>query len=115
MYLFLQGLKRLKKIQPKGRSELIPAEYSISGDLNRGVSSSMSHCDGALKDGVVRRTTIPIPIKFKRSVNEEAVRKFREHHKHDEFDLNLGRTIREQPSKEIGPKRLKVRGPSSRS
>ncbi|KAI8530512.1 hypothetical protein RHMOL_Rhmol11G0064900 [Rhododendron molle] len=111
-----QGLKRLKKLQPKGRSQLVPAEYSISGDLNQVVSSSTSHCkDGALKDAVARRTTIPISIKFKRSVHEEAVSKFREHHKHDEFDINLGRTMREQPSKEIGSNKLKVRGPSSRS
>lgn len=111
-----QGLKRLKKLQPKGRSQLVPPECSISGDLNRDSSSSTSHCkDGATGNTISRRTTIPISIKFKRSVNEEAVSKFIDHHEDDKFELNLGRMTREQPSTGIGPKRLKVRGPSSRS
>ena len=66
---------------------------------------------------------MPMPIKFKRVANEEAMgSRQREHNnnRRDRYHHDLGKTTtttttttrREPPSLEIGPKRLKVRGPS---
>ena len=71
---------------------------------------------------------MPMPIKFKRVGNEEAMgSRQREHNnnnnnnnnnRRDRYHHDLGKTTtttttrREPPSLEIGPKRLKVRGPS---
>lgn len=56
---------------------------------------------------------MPISIKFKRMANEEAMGgRQREHQQRRDRYSDLGKTMREAPSIEIGPKRLKVRGPS---
>ncbi|XP_052210475.1 lysine-specific demethylase JMJ13 isoform X2 [Diospyros lotus] len=115
-----QGLKRLKKLQPTGRCEVSTStECSNSDNLNRTVTCSITRAketsDGALRDRQGRGTCIPISIKLKRNV-EEGASKFREHNrdKDDRSEYELGgRTVRERaPPFEIGPKRLKVKGPS---
>lgn len=68
--------------------------------------------DCAWRDGFARGSSIPISIKYKKSANEEATSRQREHQRMDRFQLELGKTLREPPPIEIGPKRLKVRGPS---
>ncbi|KAI8021266.1 Lysine-specific demethylase JMJ706 [Camellia lanceoleosa] len=99
-----QGLKRLKKLQPVGRcGQLMSAECS---------KASKETSDGASRDRFARGTTVPVSIKFKKTANEEAVSKYREHRRDGRFDHDLGRTIREPLPIEIGPKRLKVRGPT---
>lgn len=69
--------------------------------------------DSALRDRFGRGSGIPISIKYKKLGNEEAISRQREHHRKDSrYQLELGKAIREPPPTEIGPKRLKVRGPS---
>lgn len=58
-----------------------------------------------------RGSTIPISIKIKKLANEGTNRQ-REQPKKDRIQFELGKTSREPPPIEIGPKRLKVRGPS---
>uniref|UniRef100_A0A5B6ZD14 Lysine-specific demethylase JMJ706 n=1 Tax=Davidia involucrata TaxID=16924 RepID=A0A5B6ZD14_DAVIN len=99
-----QGLKRLKKLQPEGRCEqLISSECSTADNPSRDITHSKEAPDGALRDRFARGTSIPISIKFKKTANEEAVSKHRD---------DLVRTTKEPLPIEIGPKRLKVRGPS---
>ncbi|XP_040989654.1 lysine-specific demethylase JMJ706-like [Juglans microcarpa x Juglans regia] len=111
-----QGLKRLKKVQTEGRcGQLMPSDCCITDE---------SHCkftppthyketpDCAWRDGFARGSSIPISIKYKKLANEEATSRQREHQRMDRFQLELGKTLREPPPIEIGPKRLKVRGPS---
>lgn len=111
-----QGLKRLKKLQPQGRCGQLPlSECSMATEQNRSFSSSSHHSkrstDNVPRDRFSAGTTMPISIKFKKMANEEAMSRQREHHRKDRFH-DLGKTMREPPSIEIGPKRLKVRGPS---
>lgn len=55
---------------------------------------------------------IPISIKFKKLVHEDSRQQEREHPRKDRLQLELGKSTREAPPIEIGPKRLKVKGPS---
>ncbi|KAG8382522.1 hypothetical protein BUALT_Bualt05G0086200 [Buddleja alternifolia] len=97
----LQGFKRLRKRQ-QGQ-QLTSSECSIPDDLSRNCSlnsgASKEASVGSSREKLVRGSNIPISIKFKKASNEEASSK-------------LGKTTREPPPIEIGPKRLKVRGPS---
>jgi hypothetical protein len=68
--------------------------------------------DSALRDRFGRGSAIPISIKYKKLGNEEAISRQREHQRKDRYQLELGKATREPPPVEIGPKRLKVRGPS---
>ncbi|KAA8522011.1 hypothetical protein F0562_012675 [Nyssa sinensis] len=104
-----QGLKRLKKLQSKGRCEqLISSECSTTEDLSHdfSITHSKEASDSALRDRIARGTSIPISIKFKNTGNEEAVSK----HRDDRFHHDLVKTTKELPPIEVGPKRLKVRG-----
>lgn len=87
----------------------------MTTEQNRSFSSSSHHSkrstDNVPRDRFSAGTTMPISIKFKKMANEEAMSRQREHHRKDRFH-DLGKTMREPPSIEIGPKRLKVRGPS---
>ncbi|KAJ0802542.1 putative [histone H3]-dimethyl-L-lysine(36) demethylase [Helianthus annuus] len=91
-----QGLKRLKRVQPEVRSRHDSAsERSIhSKEADQSVSN--------------RGSTTHISIKYNKTGNEEAVSKYK--------DCNLnhepGKTTREPPHQEKGPKRLKIKGPS---
>ncbi|KAL6979902.1 Lysine-specific demethylase jmj13 [Sarracenia purpurea var. burkii] len=102
-----QGLKRLKKLQPVGRrcGQLMSAESKTAEKSRHNVTTAsvVNHSKdtssgGVLRDRIARATTtIPISIKFKKTLKED--------------DPNLGRLMREPPPAEIGPKRLKVKGP----
>lgn len=86
-------------------------------DESNGKAVPPSNCkeapDSALRDRFGRGSAIPISIKYKKLGNEEAIsRQQREQHRKDRYQVELGKAIREPPSLEIGPKRLKVRGPS---
>lgn len=112
-----QGLRRLKKLQFEGRcGQTMSSECSRTDDEPNRNHTSTSNCKDAPENGsrdrFTRGSSIPISIKFKKLVNDEATSRQREHHRADKFQYDLGKTMREPPPIEIGPKRLKVRGPS---
>ncbi|XP_059444192.1 lysine-specific demethylase JMJ13 isoform X1 [Corylus avellana] len=111
-----QGLKRLKKVQPEGRCEQVVLSDCWRTDESNCKSVPPTNCkegpDSALRDRFGRGSGIPISIKYKKLGNEEAISRQREHQRKDRYQLDLGKAIREPPPVEIGPKRLKVRGPS---
>ncbi|CAK9187295.1 unnamed protein product [Ilex paraguariensis] len=95
-----QGLKRLKKLQPEGRcGQLSPSECSAAGNHSGNYSSTHSKeaTYSALKDKFARGTTIPISAKFKKLPNVETVNKYRERHRDDRFQHELGKTMRKPP------------------
>ncbi|XP_038680297.1 lysine-specific demethylase JMJ706-like isoform X2 [Tripterygium wilfordii] len=105
-----KGLKRLKKLLPEGRNDQwMSSECQRTAEL---ICNSTSNFKEGQKDRLAKGSTIPISIKFKKFANDEASRK-QERSRVDRFQFELGKQImREPPSVEIGPKRLKVRGPS---
>ncbi|KAJ6943057.1 lysine-specific demethylase JMJ706-like isoform X1 [Populus alba x Populus x berolinensis] len=114
-----QGLKRLKKLQHEGGrfGQTTSSEYFRADESNHGSTSSISDYkeapESASKERVARGSTIPFSIKFKKLTSKEEMGRQREHHRLDRFQHELGKTMREPPPPiEIGPKRLKVRGPS---
>ncbi|KAJ6415510.1 hypothetical protein OIU84_004331 [Salix udensis] len=113
-----QGLKRLKKLQHEGRhGQTTSSEYCRADESNHGSTSVSDYKEApeiASKDRVARGSTIPISIKFKKLTYKEEMGRQREHHSRlDRFQHEAGKTRREPPPPiEIGPKRLKVRGPS---
>ncbi|KAL0331606.1 UNVERIFIED_CONTAM: Lysine-specific demethylase [Sesamum angustifolium] len=103
------SFKRLKKHQPH--------EWcSTTDDPNRNSGSNSTESKevplGGSRDKSSRGSGIPISIKFKKTPNEEVLSKHGEVHRDQRHQHELGRTMREPPPLEIGPKRLKVRGPS---
>ncbi|KAK9059385.1 hypothetical protein SSX86_022005 [Deinandra increscens subsp. villosa] len=91
-----QGLKRLKKLQSRGRSQHDSA-------------SECSIYSKAAKESVSNKgSTTHISIKYKQMGNEEAVSKYKDHNSYCE----TGKTTMEPLPQEKGPKRLKVKGPS---
>lgn len=111
-----QGLKRLKKVQPDGRcGQLMLSDCCRSDESNSKIPPPTNHKeapDSALRGRFARGSNMPISIKYKKMANEEATSRQQEHHRKDRLQLELGKTTREPPPIEIGPKRLKVRGPS---
>lgn len=115
----IQGLKRLKKLQHEGGryGQTTSSEYCRADESNHGSTSSISDYkeapESASKERVARGSSIPFSIKFKKLTSKEEMGRQREHHRLDRFQHELGKTMREPPPPiEIGPKRLKVRGPS---
>ncbi|KAI5327483.1 hypothetical protein L3X38_026879 [Prunus dulcis] len=119
-----QGFKRLKKLQAERRCGPSVPQYSCStGESTKflttstykGVSES-APMEGRFSRGstvVPRGSAVPISIKFKKLANEESVSRQREHHIKDRYhQLESGKRRRGPPPIEIGPKRLKVKGPS---
>ncbi|KAH8521536.1 hypothetical protein H0E87_002539, partial [Populus deltoides] len=111
-----QGLKRLKKLQPEGRyGQTTSSECCRTDESNRSSTSGSDYKEApesASKDRFAGGSIIPISIKFKKLINEEAMSRQREQHRRDRFRDELGKTMRKPPPIEIGPKRLKVRSPS---
>ncbi|KAK7252509.1 hypothetical protein RIF29_36496 [Crotalaria pallida] len=104
-----QGLKRLKKVVPEGRSR-IPMDISRANESSHKYSHPVNpKVDGEISSGgrFAKGNSIPISMKHKKLGNEEISRQ-RDHLRKE----RLQQTFRELPSMEIGPKRLKVRGPS---
>ncbi|XP_059641507.1 lysine-specific demethylase JMJ13-like isoform X2 [Cornus florida] len=113
----IQGLKRLKKLQSVGRcGQLVSSDCSTTGDVGRDFRPIVAHSkqspDGNSRDRFGRGTTVPTPVKLRKMGSEEAGGKHSQLHRDNRFRHEFGKTMREAPSIEIGPKRLKVRGPS---
>lgn len=118
-----QGFKRLKKLQAERCGPSVPQYSCSTGESTRflttstykGVSES-APMEGRFSRGstvVPRGSTVPISIKFKKLANEESVSRQREHHRKDRYhQLESGKRRRGPPPIEIGPKHLKVKGPS---
>ncbi|XP_075487767.1 lysine-specific demethylase JMJ13-like [Primulina tabacum] len=102
-----QGLKRLKKHQAG-----LSMQVTLSDGSAGNVSCSSSHstefketCVISSSDKMARGNRLPTSIKFKKMVNDETRSNAR-------LEYELGKYSSRPPSIEIGPKRLKVRGPS---
>lgn len=103
-----QGLKRLKKLQPEGRcGQLTLSECSTSRNSNQKSNNSAPDSSSASWNRSDRVTSIPISIKIRKMGNED---KHREHHQRRDF-FQQSKSESKSPPIEIGPKRLKVRGP----
>ncbi|KAF5477814.1 hypothetical protein F2P56_004427, partial [Juglans regia] len=112
-----QGLKRLKKVQLEGRcgALLSSSDWCRTNESNYKFIPSTRYKDEpdcSVKERFARGSNIPISIKYKTLVNEEAISRQREQQRKDRVQIEMGKTMREPPPIEIGPKRLKVRGPS---
>ncbi|XP_062026657.1 lysine-specific demethylase JMJ13 isoform X1 [Rosa rugosa] len=118
-----QGFKRLKKLQPDPRcGRSVPLQSCSTTESSTKLvttTNSKGAPENALRDDrfargstISRGSTIPFSIKFKKLTNEDSVRRQRDHHRTDIRQLELGKSRREPPPIEIGPKRLKVKGPS---
>ncbi|KAF2308817.1 hypothetical protein GH714_020307 [Hevea brasiliensis] len=112
-----KGLKRLKKLQFERRyGQTMPTECSRTDDESNHNSLSTLHRkeapESTWRDRFARGSIIPISIKFKKLVSDETMSRERESQRLDKFPHELGKTMREPPPIEMGPKRLKVRGPS---
>ncbi|XP_042055334.1 lysine-specific demethylase JMJ706-like [Salvia splendens] len=111
-----QGFKRLKKLQPEVHcKQLTSYEWCPTADhdpIRHGNSNSVDSKEASVggdKPPTARR--IPISIKFKRK--ESIVVSNHGEIDRDRIHVNeLGKTMREPRQTEIGPKRLKIRGPS---
>lgn len=104
-----QGLKRLKKYQSEGRfGEFVPVNYCES---NRKIDFKDGKV-GVLRDRPVKRSMVPLSIKVKRTPSDGPSMKHREHPTSGRFQQDKGKMSREGHPIEIGPKRLKVKGPS---
>ncbi|XP_058777485.1 lysine-specific demethylase JMJ13-like [Vicia villosa] len=105
-----QGLKRLKKVLPEGKSnrQQMNVRTSESSYKYNPVSHKVD-IGISFKDRFARGNDTPIPVRYKKSGNEEVSMNMQQnHHRRERFQ----QTYREAPSIEIGSKRLKVRGPS---
>ena len=112
----MQGFKRLKKLQPEVHcKQLTSYEWCPTADhdqIRHGHSNSADSKEASVggdKPPTARR--IPISIKFKRK--ESVVVSNHGETDRDRIHVNeLGKTMREPRQTEIGPRRLKIRGPS---
>ncbi|CAL0331595.1 unnamed protein product [Lupinus luteus] len=104
-----QGLKRLKKVLPEGRSRL-PSDSSRTNESKNKYSHPVNRKVGgeiSSMDKFASGNGIPISTRSKKLGNEEISRQG-DHPRKERFQ----QTFEEPNSIEIGPKRLKVRGPS---
>lgn len=98
----------MKKVLPEGKNgqpmdfRTNESSYKQSHPVNHKVDNEVSS-----RDRFAKGNGIPISIRYKKLGNEE-ISMQRDHHRRE----RLQQTFREPPSIEIGPKRLKVRGPS---
>ncbi|KAL6176049.1 hypothetical protein ACLB2K_052685 [Fragaria x ananassa] len=118
-----KGFKRLKKLQPDIRcgrsvplqssSTMVSSTKLVTTSYNKGAPEIASIDDRFARGNTISRgNTVPLSIKFKKLTNEDSVRRQREHHRTDIRQLELGKSRREPPPIEIGPKRFKVKSPS---
>ncbi|KAK5812939.1 hypothetical protein PVK06_028383 [Gossypium arboreum] len=90
-----EGLKRLKKHQHEGKCvQSLPSEGCRIDEPTHNIDP---------ENGMKGR--LPISIKYKKSGNEEAMSRQREQHRDE-------RWFQQEFGKSVGPKRLKVRGPT---
>ncbi|KAK8505692.1 hypothetical protein V6N12_038426 [Hibiscus sabdariffa] len=111
-----QGFKRLKKLQHEGScKQPVPSESECcrndkpNHNINRSSYSKEAPNIGADRFG---RGSLPIPIsiRYKKLDGEAEMSRQQDHQRNDRLRQELGKSKREPPT-EIGPKRLKVRGP----
>ncbi|KAJ4958970.1 hypothetical protein NE237_026081 [Protea cynaroides] len=118
-----KGLKRLKRLHPEGDLRKSSSDSCINRKPDRlcspSVNLKVTSCSTS-KDRYVGGTTAPMSFKFRQSptdlkmVNREEPERMkqREHYdRRNDFQVDVGKTKREPPPIEIGPKRLKVRSP----
>ncbi|XP_054825026.1 lysine-specific demethylase JMJ13-like [Prosopis cineraria] len=105
-----QGLKRLKRVVHEGSSPPQPMDCSRSSDSSNKFSHPIKRKwegERSVKDKFAGGNSIPISVRYKK-LGSEGVSRERDMHRKDRFQQAIG----ERPPLEIGPKRLKVRGPS---
>ena len=98
----------MKKVLPEGKSNRQQMNFrtSESSDKYNPVNDKV---DISLKNRFARGNGTPISARYKKLGNDEvSMHMQQDHHRRE----RLQQTYREAPSIEIGPKRLKVRGPS---
>lgn len=106
---FFQGLKRLKKHQPNGKcGQATSFSCSTTDDSDYNSCSSAIHSS---RNRYPNGAPIPISIKNKKVAHEEAVSKYTDNQK-DRFLPEMIKPARDPPQLEMGPKRLKIKGPS---
>lgn len=85
----------------------------VTTSNNKGAPEIASRDDRFARGNTISRgSTVPLSIKFKKLTNEDSVRRQQDHHRTDMRQLELGKSRREPPPIEIGPKRFKVKSPS---
>ncbi|GLT58549.1 hypothetical protein SLA2020_314340 [Shorea laevis] len=111
-----QGLRRLKKLQPVGRrcGQAMPLEYCRTDESNCSKSAPNWKDDPeTLKDRFGKGSSLTISIKYRKSGNDNMLSRHREQHRSDQrLEQDVGKTMRESPPIDIGPKRLKYKGPT---
>ncbi|KAL3817910.1 hypothetical protein ACJIZ3_003815 [Penstemon smallii] len=108
-----QGFKRLKKHQRLLRcGQYTSSDCSTADDLSGDPIESKGTLFGTSRDKLAGGSNIPISIKLKKTPHQEMLGKNREQQRDKRPHQELGKLMREPPPIEIGPKRLKVRGPS---
>lgn len=114
---FFQGLKRLKKHQPNGKcGQATSFSCSTTDDSDHNSCSSTIRSKEAHNSTSRSRssdgTPIPISIRYKKLSHDEAVSKHIGNQKDDRFLPEMIKRARNPPPLEMGPKRLKIKGPS---
>ncbi|KAJ4950221.1 hypothetical protein NE237_027053 [Protea cynaroides] len=116
-----QGLKRLKKLYPEGK--LMQSDSCVNQPdrhCSPRVNSREDSCSTP-NDRFFGGTTAPTSFKFRPSppvnlkmVDREVLERMKSnaHDRRNDFQVDVRNTMREPPPIEIGPKRLKVKGPS---
>lgn len=110
-----QGLKRLKKHQPNGRGgqATLLGCTSIENcghDSGSSAIQTKEAYDSVFRDRYPKG--VPISIKSKKVAHEEAVSSHSGTLKYDGFPPEIAKPRSELPSRGVGPKRLKIKGPS---
>lgn len=116
-FCFSQGLKRLKKHQSSGKcGQAILLGCTTTENCGYNSSSSEIHTkeayDSTSRDRYLKGVPIPISIKSKKVAHEEAVSSHNGIQKDDRFPPEIVKPTRQPPTSEMGPKRLKIKGPS---
>ncbi|GAB4834777.1 hypothetical protein Ancab_033045 [Ancistrocladus abbreviatus] len=105
------GLRRLKKLRHEGRSGVVvPSESSVKAELRSDMH--LKHAEDIAWDRSMRQAAVPVTIKLKRMTDEQTTVKPQEFQANGRFPHDMEKIRRLPTPTEIGPKRLKVRGPS---
>ncbi|KAJ7953409.1 Lysine-specific demethylase [Quillaja saponaria] len=105
-----QGLKRLRKVLPHGRSGPM-MDCSRTDESSCKFGHSINYKEDPESTSRVRfprGSSIPISMNLKKLGNDESTSRQREHHRKDRSPQSMMEPL----PIETGPKRLKVRGPS---
>ncbi|GAB4857868.1 hypothetical protein Ancab_015773 [Ancistrocladus abbreviatus] len=107
-----QGLKRLKKHRPVGQSgELVHLKSFMSTDSK--TNGPLKNAESIASRGrSLRLTAVPVTIRSQTMTSEQTMFKQKECHVNGRLGHDTRNISRNPASIEIGPKHLKVRGPS---